>query len=312
METIEMIETTTTSENLLPENCSEFVEEENFSNKSEEPDKNQSEAVDEADEKSSIPKTAHSKIPKKFLDKEGNVRVEELAKSYLALEPLINEKAQWTKEKQDLTEKLNRHSTTTPQETTQKALSHLQAGLYAQMLDDATNPDETKLLLEKYKQKPSLELLAQIEDNFSKDNVKKVAVQSQKELQRVNQKVFKQNLEQLKAHMDNFRNQTLEKYRSYFFNPAFCKLFNKAFELTGTNLDVSGLVEMLDEYAKTKVLEFQLQKKRQEENADATSELTGMIPSSKTKKRELLPETNLLEIEDNHLLKKYIQKYNTK
>ena len=313
MQTMELTEMTTTSDELIAENTDVDDDLNNNESKTTDvPESVENEAVNEESEQSSnLQQNRTQRVPKKFIDKDGNVKVDELAKSYLALEPLINEKAQWTKEKQNLVEQLNRQSLIPPQ-TTQKALSFLQAGNYAKMLNESINPEETKVLLEKFKQNPTPELLSQIEDNFSKANVKKVAVTSQKELQLVNQKIFKQNLEQLKNHMDNFRNQTLEKYRSYFYNPAFCKLFNKAFELTGTNLDVASLVNMLDEYAKTKLLEFQLHKKRQDENADATSELTGMIPSSKAKKRETLPDVNLLEIEDKVLLKKYIQKYNKK
>lgn len=309
---METLETTTTSELLKSDNTKDTSVEKELKDEKNVPEKQAAEAVDTAKNLSENEQEIHKNVPKKFLDKSGNIRVGELAKSYLELEPLINEKAQWAKEKETLLNKLNEHPKALQPDVSQKALAYIQAGLYSKMIDEAKDPKQVEELLKEFKTNPAEELIEKIEDNFSKKVVKSVTMQSQKNLQQTNQQILKRNLEQLKTHLEDFKNQALEKYKTHFYNPAFRKLFNKAFELTGTNLDVPALVSMLDEYAKSKVLEFQLQKKRQQENANATTELAGMVPSSETKKQEELPDVNLLEIQDKELLKKYIQKYNKK
>ena len=70
-----------------------------------EPETIKNEAVREKTESAKETPLINEEIPQKFRNKDGSANVSALLKSYKALEPLINEKAKWTKEKESLTQK---------------------------------------------------------------------------------------------------------------------------------------------------------------------------------------------------------------
>ena len=92
-------EATTTTEETVTDNLN--VEPENNSDNSntDKPENTDKTAVND-DEKGT--KEEDSGIPKKFLKEDGTPDIENLTKSYRELEPLLNEKANWAKEKAEL------------------------------------------------------------------------------------------------------------------------------------------------------------------------------------------------------------------
>ena len=267
-----------------------------------------SEPANEENEQSKNQKTQDFQevVPKKFLDKDGNVNIKELAKSYKSIEHLVGEKAQWTKEKEGLLKQLN--NTIKPS----KSDLYQQAQSYMKFINEAKDTPLVEELLKEFKQNPSEELLSRIEENFAPKIIKQAALECANSQEELKKKVFNDNIKNEKQEVQKFIEANVNKHPDYFGNPAFNNLFKEAVELVGTNFDTDILIGLMDDYANSKLYEFLIKIQNGKQNQNAVSEISKITPSSKTKKIDDLPPADLLKIDDTELLKKYIQKYSKK
>ena len=239
-------------------------------------------------------------IPEKFLKEDGTPDYERMAKSYLELEPLVNEKAQWSKEKIDLEQKaqladnykqqqdvmaknlgfenyqaLEQHQN---QLNFNTQMAKYEANEYAKYLNQAENPAETRELLMLYSQQPSPELLAEIESRFTGDVHKKVGENMAGVKQQIQQQNMQQTYETEKESARTYLVDVTEKYGDYFKNEAFTNMFGLAFKELGTKLDAPTLISAMDAYKDSVIKEYESSKQAKAENDKAKSDLSGLNP----------------------------------
>lgn len=133
--------------------------------------------------------------PEEFLKSDGSVDVENLLKSYQELKPLVDEKANWEKERETLQKQadyarqleaqqqaLAVQSGFQNQEDMQLVMeiANAQANEYERFLHTVAEPDRVQGLLALYRKVPTQELLAKIEDEYSVDVIKRASILSER------------------------------------------------------------------------------------------------------------------------------------
>ena len=123
-----------------------------------EPETKTNEAVSKADDSQDF------EIPLKFRNKDGSTNISSLVKSYKELEPLVNEKANWLKEKEFLTGRLSEFQNL--QLSKNPVFSTISANLYETFLEKSTDIEKAKSLIEQLMINPSEETLKELEKAY--------------------------------------------------------------------------------------------------------------------------------------------------
>ena len=237
-------------------------------------------------------------IDKRFLDKDGNVNTDNLYKSYRELEPLVNQKAQWEKEKAELLEKANKYDEIQQQKEAEarqqgyasnedlefsQDLALREAQEYYKYINQTDDPENVTRMLERYADTADESLLDDIMAEFPPRVSAKIS--ALKERVRLNREVEQQQEERKAQYhqLDNFiKNSVDEHYDTLKYEPVK-KLFLNAVQKYGNNFtteDARALVEMVTGMKELFRQEFASAKEVQQQNKDATDKIANIQPAS--------------------------------
>ena len=232
------------------------------------------------------------KCPKKFLDDKGEIDVNRLVKSYIELEPLLNEKAEWTKERAGLLgykEQVENAEKEQEQDALDKGYGSLlemqqvyevanyEANEYAKYLKyvDEEDRDRVEEMLINYSNNPSEKLLAEIELEFAPEINKRVAIESHEM-----KKGFSKEAETQKImNIENVIKTSIENNHELFGYEPFSNLFENTLKKYGDNFTQEDANALMDTFIQMKELfkqEFLKDAKQENENKDATDRLASI------------------------------------
>lgn len=232
--------------------------------------------------------------PKKFQNEDGTANLEKVLKSYKELEPLINEKSQWEKERAELlTYKEELEKQKLEQEESAKkqgfnsaldmeqeySLISLEANEYAKYLHLTENPEETRKMLIDYVQNPTSELLDDIELEFPASIIKKVAIAKEQQRQQYDN-IAAQKAQMLKmANIENVISASVDDNNELFDYAPFKNLFINTLHKYGDNFTVEDAQMLINTMVEMKELfreEFSKQFETKIENDKTTDKLTSI------------------------------------
>ena len=248
-------------------------------------------------------------VPKKFIDQNGKVKVEELAKSYKNIEHLVQEKANWEKTRENLEKELKYAFEKTKDS---KEILLLKAKSYEKFAEEAKDSQLFKEQIEKFKSNPTEELLDKIEENFSPKTIRKAVEEFENTKLTQKKSQFDKIINDEYTAIHSFVSDSKQQFPEHFLNPAFNIMFQSAISLLGANFDVPEFVKIVDNYANSKIFDFLQNCKQGKININEVGEMSKIVPNTKGKKYDDLPPADLLKIEDKELLKRYINKYSKK
>lgn len=281
------------------ENSSEINLEEQISKALDEPtvEVQEEEIKEEVPEKKEV-KDNTEKCPVKFQNEDGTVNVDNLLKSYKELEPLVNEKNSWQKERAELL-KAKETLDSINKEKEQKAieagyesaedmqfvydLAYTEANEYAKYLNLADNPEEVRKMLIEYANNPSEDLMEQIELEFAPSINKKVGIASDR---------FKQNYEAIRqqnedaakyASIENVVKQSVQANKELFDYEPFKTLFTNTLSKYGNNFTFDDAQALMNAFSQMRTLfeaEFEKKRKTESENNAAKENIAALNHSN--------------------------------
>ena len=241
--------------------------------------------------------------PEKFKNADGTLNTKNLLKSYTELEPLLNQKAAWEKEKAILEEKAKFADEVRAQREAEARMHGYESsadwenvqGLvnavcdeYSKHIYETDDPQYTADLLNRYKVNPSPELMSQIEVEFSSAVNKRVAIAAERkrvELEANAASIAQNNtVNNVKANIA----ATVDKHKDLLnTNEPVKNLYIKALQKYGDNFtadDADVLFEAIGELKDYFFKEFEAQKNKEKENNDALNQIAGISPNGANKK----------------------------
>ena len=216
-----------------------------------EPETIKNEAVRENPESAKESPLINEEIPKKFRNKDGSANISALLKSYKALEPLINEKAKWTKEKETLTQKLSKFQTQDPGAVSDVSKRNVE--LLEQALEKATDFGKAKSLIEKFKENPTNETIKELEGLFPYETLKEISLKNAVETITK----LKQQQDAYFDEVQNYMAPIVEKNFEALQNPVAAEIFGQTLMRFGTGLDSEWFFSKLQQLKESFFTEFQ-------------------------------------------------------
>ncbi|MEI7474695.1 MAG: hypothetical protein WCK67_07935 [bacterium] len=267
-------------------------------------------------------------IPEKFLKEDGTPDYQKLTKSYKELEPLLGEKAQWSKEKTELEQKAQYAEQVKQQQDVMaknfgfnsyndfekhqeqlqfnSQMANYEADEYAKYLNQSDNPAETRELIMLYKQHPNPELLAEIESRFTGDIHKKVGENLALVKQNIQQQQIQQSYEKEKESATQYLTDVTTQYADHFKNDAFTNMFGLAFKELGTNLDTKTFISAMDAYKDSIIKDYESSKQTNAENDNAKQGLADLNPNGKhINNNSSFQEKNILSMSEEEIKKEF-------
>lgn len=239
-----------------------------------------------------------TKCPDKFLNTDGTVNVENLLKSYQQLEPLLNQKADWEKEKAILQKKaeyaeqlqLQQQSLALQQgyrnsedmELTQEVANAV-SNEYEKYLYTVSDPERVQGLLAVYSKTPNPAILDKIEEEFGVDVVKRVSVFAERYKNQVIERQNAEKYEQYKQEAQNFVKKSFDDYPDWFKIPEFVDFFKSALEVKGDAFETSALIGHLQKLKDVFRKEFEEEQKLKSENEKEKDSLKNLSPKTNQK-----------------------------
>lgn len=289
--------------------------------------KQEEKAVEEPENKDGQDNTEDikPKCPEKFL-KDGAIDTEKLLNSYLEIEPVFNEKANWEKEKNNLTEQItqlqnqqmqiaNLYGFKSPDEfktyqeqmQTSLEVATLEANKYAEYLQLCENPQYVRGLLLQYQQNPTPQLMREIEEEFSTEINKEVAVLSANAKMQVEQAKQNQLLQTYQQEAQEFISNAMNTYPDMFKIQPFVNFFGECVKVAQNRFEVNRMVELLNGLKDHWINEYQTLKDQEKENQDATNKIAGTgIQQSAPAPNSNRDITNMSVEELGKVVEKYI------
>lgn len=235
-----------------------------------------------------------SECPEKFRNEDGTANVEKILKSYKELEPLINQKAQWEKERAELLpykEQVEKQQQQYEENAKKQGfdsvedmeysyeLANLTANEYAKYLRYTEEPEKVRQMLIDYANDPNDELLNDIEFEFPSEAIKRVTIAQERQKQYYQSIASKQAETQKMSNIENVIKYAVEKHNDIFDYEPFKKLFINTLTRYGgnfTNDDAEALigtmVQMKDLFQK----EFEKQSNKDLQNKQATDAIASI------------------------------------
>jgi len=274
-------------QNVLDEPTNERSD--NVAAKTDENDDTQSETdTSSQDNSQESSKEDKNDCPEKFRNEDGTANVEKILKSYKELEPLINQKAQWEKERAELLpykEQFEKQQQQYEENARQQGfnsvqdmeynyeLANLTANEYAKYLRYTEEPEKVRQMLIDYANNPNDELLNDIEFEFPSEAIKRVTVAQERQKQYYQSIASKQAETQKLSNIENVIKYAVEKHNDIFDYEPFKQLFINTLNRYGdsfTNDDaemlIGTMVQMKDLFQK----EFEKQSNKDLQNKQAT------------------------------------------
>ena len=289
---------TTTDEQFVSDN-SGFENQDNSKitqsskNLNSEPETKTNEAVNKADDSQDF------EIPSKFRNKDGSTNLSSLVKSYKELEPLVNEKANWVKEREllkgRLTEFQNQQLSKNP------GFSTISANLYEKFLEKSTDIEKAKSLIEKLKVNPSEETVKELENLFPSDVLKNVYFQSMQLNSAVSQMQYQKMHDSEMKAAESYLNDVVKKNFEVLKNPVMADIFSETFQRFGAGLDSEWFFTKLQQLKDSIILEYQKEQSIKSEKDEALSNASKLSPKGNQGKGGSLLSRNALDLSPQEL-----------
>jgi hypothetical protein len=244
------------------------------------------------------PKDNTEKCPDKFKNEDGSVNVDNLLKSYKALEPLVNEKSGWEKERAELLkakeqlDNINKEAEARAKNAGYESAIDMQqvyevayeeANEYAQYLQYVDDHEDVRQKLISYANNPTPELMEEIELEFAPEINKRVAVVSDR-LKQSFQAQSQQDANTMRMmKMENVVKQAVEENSEIFNYEPFKELFVNTLDKYGDNFTIEDARVLIGAMTKMKEAfraEFEKQMGVKAENNAATDALAALNGSS--------------------------------
>lgn len=241
-------------------------------------------------QKTEIKQENNINCPDKFKNQDGTINIETVLKSYNELEPLLNEKADWQKERTELLEakkqldEINRQKEEQARQAGYSSnqameqvfqIAKLEADEYAKYLQFTENPEEVKQKLINYANNPTDELMREIEMEFSPEVNKKVAVLSERQKNQFEKQAETQKF----ANIESVINQSVTENKELFNYEPFKQLFINALYKFGDSFtadDAKALISTVLEMKNLFKSEFEQQLNSKQQNDKATDKLASI------------------------------------
>lgn len=203
--------------------------------------------------------------PDKFKNKDGSPNVQNILKSYKEIEPLVQEKASWEKERAELLEakkkldEINQMNEKHAQEQGFNSAAdmqdmyqivNLEANEYAKYLQYVDDPEEVRNMLIQYMNNPSEDLMEQIELEFAPEINKRVAIASDRLKQSLIANRQKNQETQKYVNIENVISQTVDNNGEIFKYEPFKNLFVNTLHRFGDNFtyeDAQALIQSVND-----------------------------------------------------------------
>lgn len=274
---------------------------------------NNAEVAKENSEKEISEQSEDVKIPDKFKNEDGSINQDALLKSYLQLEPLVNEKSELSKQNAELLEKaklaeelqnereilaknLGFENFSQLSEYQQKILADTkfakyQANEYARYLHTIPNSEDVRAMLVSYAQNPNQELLKQIESEFDTDTIKKVTQElerfkfelkqeSENEEKRKQLETEKEEYLRYQTEAKEFITDAITRHKNMFDDLAFKELFSECIKVAGNQFVTDELVRIVNNIRENAVNKYISEQAQTKENENATDLLRSVSPQS--------------------------------
>lgn len=234
------------------------------------------------------------KCPDKFKNEDGSINVGNILKSYKELEPLINEKAAWQKERAELLkvkeqlDNINKMNETKAQEAGYESardmqasyeLAYLEANEYAKYLQFTENPEEVREMLIEYANNPNPDLLEEIELEFAPEVNKRVAVFSDREKQKYEQQKVQERNTIYMAGIEDIISKSVDAHEELFRYEPFKNMFVNTLQKYGSNFtyeDAEVLMNTMEEMKGLFLADFEKQAGIKLQNKKATDALAAL------------------------------------
>lgn len=264
--------------------------------------------------------------PDKFKNEDGSINIKNLAKSYRELEPLLNEKTNWekeraellkTKEQFDAIQKRNEDSAKSAgfnsaldmQQSYQVA--QYEANEYAKYLpylDDETRQSVQSLLYQ-YSNNPSPSIMEQIEVEFAPEVNKRIAIQADRMKRQFEIDRQTQAQTQQMSNIEGIISQSVDNHGEVFKYEPFKNLFVNALHKFGdrfTYEDAEALIGAVMELKKAFQEEFNSTTDTANANKEATDKLADITGQSSAPSNISVDINKMTPQQLDKLLDKYI------
>lgn len=267
--------------------------------------------------------------PDKFKNEDGSINVQNLLKSYIGLEPILNERANWEKEKAELLETKEQFNQLQKQfEANAKQagfnsaldmqqsyqLARFEANEYLKYLQyvDAETRGHVQNLLYQYANNPSAELMSAIEEEFAPEINKRIAIQKDRMEQQFESEKNQQAETMKMTNIENVIQKSVEANNKLFDYEPFRNLFINTLHKYGdyfTYEDAEALMSTVESLKGMFEEEFKKNAASVEDNKKATDKLAaissqGSAPASGQEDRVDLNKITSTQLDK--ILDKYI------
>jgi len=234
-----------------------------------------------------------SKTYEKFLKEDGTFDLENLLKSYDELEPLLDEKNQWEKEKAEFQKQSDYFKQIQNQQQAQiiqagydnpkeyeiaLEVANVQSSEYMKYLHLVEEPDKVRGMLALYAQSPTNELLEQIEDEFNLDVVKKVSILTERARGQIIENTIRREAE-------TFINNSIKDFPDWFKISEFTNFFVDALKVKGDNFETSEFIKHIENLKQYFRKEFEAEMQANKENQEDLNSLKKLSPKNTPSKQ---------------------------
>lgn len=268
--------------------------------------------------------------PEKFKNEDGSINIKNLIKSYTGLEPLINQKSSWEKERAELLKYKERlealdkqkednakqagfNSALDMQQTYEVAQYEANEYLkYLQYLDDEAR-ENVQNLLYRYANNPSEKLMREIEVEFAPDVNKRIAVQADRMRTKFEQDRQTMAETTRLTNIEDVISKSVDAHNELFNYEPFKNMFVNTLHRFGDNFtfeDAQALMNTIVELKSAFEEEFKKNSASNEANKLATDKLASIsglnsAPASR-QQMDRVDLNKLSNVQLDKLLDKYI------
>jgi hypothetical protein len=268
--------------------------------------------------------------PDKFKNEDGSININNLAKSYKELEPLLNEKSAWEKERAELLEYKKQLEAINQQKEDRARTAGFDSALdmqqsyevakyeaneyakYLQYLDDETRQTVQSLLYQ-YSNNPSEQLMQEIEIEFAPEINKRIAVQADRMRQKFEAEKQTQAQTQQMSNIEDIISKSVDSNNELFNYEPFKNLFVNTLHRFGdrfTYEDAEALMNAVKDLKGAFEEEFKKSSASTEANkkaTDALAAITGQSSAPTTgSEADKIDIRTISDSELNKILDKYI------
>lgn len=264
--------------------------------------------------------------PEKFKNKDGSVNVENVLKSYKEIEPLVQAKADWEKERAELLEAKKQLDSINQQKDEQArqagydslqdmeqtyTIAAIEANEYAKYLQYTDDPEAVRELLVQYANNPTAELMEDIEVEFAPEINKRIAVLADRHRQQYAIEQQKQAETIKMASIEDVIAKSVDANEEIFRYAPFKQLFVNTLQKYGDNFtfdDAKALIDCFEQMKELYKADFEKQTGAKLQNEKATDKLAGINPLNSAQAANPISNAQIDKMSQTELAKE-IRKY---